>query len=55
MCPQNHDFKYMGTLNTMSIVQGRFPALAPHIYKYITSGDFLTACIPIEDVPVPKV
>ena len=54
---QNHDFKYMGTLIAMPIVQGGlgFPVLVPHIYEYITSGDYLRACIPIEDVPDPQV
>ena len=55
--PQNHHFKYMGTLIAMSVVQGGigFPVLAPHVYQYMASGDYLSICLPIEDIPDPQV
>lgn len=49
----------MGILIATSIVQGGpgFPVLAPHIYEYITTGDYLNASagITIRDFPDPEV
>ena len=55
--PQNHAFRHISILVAMSIVQGGpgFPTLAPHIYKYITSGDYLNLSIPSEEFPDSEV
>ena len=55
---QESDYKHMGVLIAMSIVQGSgsgFPVFTPHIFSYIATGELQPGAITNEDVPDPSV